>query len=234
MNLQEALNNLVAKGAITMQFGGVNDQTIDSIGQKDDFFYDRKEDGVVYKKDVAMREVPTQYRPAIEKAYKKYSKLNRGTIESIMMHESSMGVDDTNKLYDEGAYGWLGGVTKDSAKDARMRGVHDKFDTPEDAIMGIAAIYNDKLSVADDSGKEIGRHHDDSGYITQYWSNPNKLDPAKAAEKFNVRKDFYSRNGERVFPENGILKLDENVEKGLRYAQDIHTLSDKVASRSVY
>lgn len=234
MNLQETLNNLVASGALTEMVGGVDKKIVDSIGTKDDFFYDKKKGDVIYKDDVEMREVPLRYRPALEKAYSKYDKLNRGSIEAIMMHESSMGVDDTNKLYDEGAYGWLGGVTKESAQDARMRGVHDKYDTEEDAIMGIAAIYNDKLRMDDADSQEIGRHPDDSGYITKYWSNPNKLDPEVAAKKFNARKDFYSRNGERVFPKNGILDLTEAVEGGLKVAQDIYTLPGKVASRNVY
>ena len=52
-----------------------------------------------------------RYKPSIQKAYSMYPEVNRGLLESVLMKESTMGVDDRNKKANFGEYGYLGGHT---------------------------------------------------------------------------------------------------------------------------
>ena len=52
---------------------------------------------------------PKEWKSALKDAYTRYPDLPKGSVETVLMMESSMGTNDSNRKVDYGNYGWLGG-----------------------------------------------------------------------------------------------------------------------------
>lgn len=65
--------------------------------------------------DQGLISVPKKWNYAMQDVYNRYPDVPKGMVESVLMMESSMGSDTTNKNKDFGQFGYLGGHTNNGA-----------------------------------------------------------------------------------------------------------------------
>jgi len=208
----------------------------------DKFFYETKRSdryGDIYDlgDGVEARTVPDEYRSAIEEAHKEFPDISKGTLEAILMMESSMGADQRNREYGQGNYGWLGGYTRDTYAD-RLKNRKDKFEkdsflTAPESIKAIARLYDDKARKEDEKGNTIDYEKDAArAYVRDYASPESVGDPEKKYQKFRKLQDFYNKHPLELIGRENVLQLTPEIMNGLRGLEPIKNFKNKFNSRS--
>lgn len=160
------------------------------------------------KKDPRFIDVPEEWKPYVKSAYERYPELPKGTVETVLMMESSMGTNKTNQSLDYGKYGYLGGITKTGGFNDTMTNVRknpaietkykilektpegkykipsiDTIDTPEAAINVVASELQ-KNVYKHPEGTDIGEVYFKS-YVTAPQSDtPERRELFKSASKY--------------------------------------------------
>lgn len=113
-----------------------------------------EEDNVVEKKEgpdgkniyklksgTEVRDIHPKIEDKIEKIYKDNPELDKGILEALLMKESSMGYDDSNKNKKNGKYGWLGGITPIAQAELKRNGIKFNLDTIEGVLDAMAKFW---------------------------------------------------------------------------------------------
>lgn len=127
-----------------------------------------------------VRPVREKLKSAIDSAYQSTPSTDKGVIEAILMKESSMGTNSSNKNPDIGKYAWLVGFTKIAKQELIRNGFNPDLDTPEGAIEAMARYWDLK----DDN-------YDSPMDAYNHWYSSGKLTPEQLQE-FGTMVEYYS------------------------------------------
>jgi len=126
-----------------------------------------------------LRDVHPKLKTEIATVYKNNPQLTKGVIESLLMKESSMGYDNSNKNLDIGDYAWLVGFTKIAKKELMRNGIAVDLRTKQGALDAAAKFwmlkhkgddvvdtYNQEYSSGKLTDKQLGQFKDMFDYYS--------------------------------------------------------------------
>lgn len=140
------------------------------------------------------RPVPAAWQPALATAYQTHPNIPPGTLEAILMQESSMGTNPNGYNKNNGESSWLAGLTPAAAQDLTQKNIAHNFNTQSGAIQGMANYLATRQSGVDDKGKPFNITDPSQLYFQRYkTASPNALPTSPQAQKnFKAYVSYYA------------------------------------------